>query len=358
MLTSRRVFAASASGPLAALTLLALAVVPPMGTPHVIDLRGFGPPDAVRYFPPASSATPRVARDEVYATAVLRAWGADADVEAANGRGEQLVHEFHSYYDASSSGTLYGEFFYSDDSAAAPDAAADGGASSGPRRPGVVLFHTGAGPRDVFLHWRATSLAAAGFVVFVADMIGDAAGDKWDGASWLASAPPAHNWTLGASAALRELRAHPRTDGSRLAAIGWCAGGLPVFDLLRASPAGLVAVVSFHGDLRRCIGAPFGRTDTRALLAVGNADPFAGRPEDVDACTARLAHAGIRYQLATYGPDVVHAFSNPGQVHAPEGPSFRYDELAAMASWRAARALLCDATGAPADACDSTSRAL
>ena len=197
------------------------------------QLRSFGPPSAARYLPSSdSSPEPRIARDEVYAAAILRAWVEDADIATAISRGDHLVHEPLSYEDGS--GTLYGEFFST--------------AAGAVPRPGIVMFHTGAGPRDVFLHWRASSLAAAGFVVFVADMIGDSAGDRWDSAAWQAAAHHAHDPSIAARVALRQLRAHPLVNDSSIVAMGWCAGGGPVFELLRAAPPGLQAVVTGVAD--------------------------------------------------------------------------------------------------------------
>ena len=45
------------------------------------------------------------------------------------------------------------------------------------RAPVVVLFHTAAGPRDLFVQWHAEVLRARGYGVFVADLFGDARGD-------------------------------------------------------------------------------------------------------------------------------------------------------------------------------------
>lgn len=39
--------------------------------------------------------------------------------------------------------------------------------------PGVVLFHTAAGPRDLYLLYRGAQLASQGYVVLNADLYGD-----------------------------------------------------------------------------------------------------------------------------------------------------------------------------------------
>jgi hypothetical protein len=52
--------------------------------------------------------------------------------------------------------------------------------------PGLLFFHTGAGPNDVFLQWKADSLVTNddifpdGCVVFIADILGDDIGWAWN----------------------------------------------------------------------------------------------------------------------------------------------------------------------------------
>ena len=219
------------------------------------------------------------------------------------------------------------------------------------QRPGVVLVHTGAGPRDIFLHWRATALAAMGHCVLIADFFSDATGAKWDQVEWGRVQRRAPEMASAATAALAEIRSHPLVDGTRIVLMGFCFGGLPIFNLLRETPASLRAVISFHGALSTCASAPFSSGDTRVLICTGDSDTLVGRPEDVRACTSRLQDAKLHYQVATYGPGVVHAFTNPGQIDAPEGPIFQYDATAASSSWGCARTLLCETTGVPAAAC-------
>ncbi|CAK9078939.1 Uncharacterized protein K02A2.1 [Durusdinium trenchii] len=46
-------------------------------------------------------------------------------------------------------------------------------ARSGSNGAGVVVIHTAVGPRDLYLHWRAEVLAAQGYTVLIADLLGD-----------------------------------------------------------------------------------------------------------------------------------------------------------------------------------------
>lgn len=315
---------------------------------HAISYQELSGAQTHTYRPPATAnhhagtpEEPRNSRDAIYSTAVLGAWMDDTDIYAAAARGDGLLSKRSVYSDANGFVQLHGEYIWS---------------ARGPtKRPGVVIYHTAAGPRDVFLTWKATALAAMGFVAFIADSYGDANGDKWDALAWRAGAHPEVDSRSAALLALEQLSTHELVDETRLVAMGWCAGGPPLFELLRGTQTGLVAAISFHGVFhgRGCNATPLPHSSTRVLLALGNADPMAGRAEDVAACMERLESAGIAYEIDTYGPSVRHAFTNPGQVQAPKGPNFQYDARAAVASWRASRELLCTVTGVPADACSS-----
>jgi dienelactone hydrolase len=82
----------------------------------------------------------------------------------------------------------------------------------------------------MYLRWRAHALATRGYVVLVADLLGDASGAAWD-ASWGRQARSVYEGTEGRAllvqrvrGALAELGAHPLVDSQRLAAVGYCFG--------------------------------------------------------------------------------------------------------------------------------------
>ena len=112
-----------------------------------------------------TEASPRVAPDEQRARAVRDAWEVDADILAARDRGVRLLSAPCVY---GGDPTLYGRFVWGE------------GVTSSGRRPGVLLVHTAVGPHDLFLHWRAESLASLGYVVLIVDCLGDATGKGWD----------------------------------------------------------------------------------------------------------------------------------------------------------------------------------
>ena len=217
--------------------------------------------------------------------------------------------------------------------------ASGGSLRSDSPRPGVLLVHTAVGPHDLFLLWRAHHLAARGYVVLIADALGDDRGAGWD-AEWAGPRRAVYVDDRPLLArrmllAMRTLAASPTVDPSRIAAVGFCFGGRAALDLLRADPDGLRAVVSFHGILdANPMPAGVARIRARALLCHAQEDPFVP-PEACLACLAQLSAAGCKWDLQAFGGGVLHAFTNPAQ-RLNEKPQFDYDEHAAGASWAAA----------------------
>jgi dienelactone hydrolase len=111
-------------------------------------------------------------------------------------------------------------------------------------------------------------------------------------------------------------------DEKRIAAIGFCFGGLCVLDLAR-SGADVNGVVSFHGLL-----GPPGNTDgnritAKVLVTHGWDDPLA--PQEV---LVKLGHeltdAGADWQIHAYG-NAMHAFTNPAANNPDFGIVYQAD---------------------------------
>ena len=281
--------------------------------------------------------SPRTARDDEWAEAVMAAWREDAEIAACNARGEMMRSEAAMCRDGELD--LHGELYWTE-SGSAPST-----------RPGVLLVHTAVGPRDLMLQWRAQCLAAQGYVAMIVDLLGDASGAGWD-AEWAAPrrAPlvsdrelSRHRMRLAMSRLCAGAAAAgaPAVDAARIGAVGYCFGGRSVLDLARGAPPGLVGVVSMHGILDAEPLAPGVETIAAGvLLCHGDADPFVPR-ESVAACVAQLRAVGSGgWQLHTYG-GAPHAFTNPAQA-LNERDGFGYDATAAAESWRAATAFLAE----------------
>lgn len=130
-------------------------------------------------------------------------------------------------------------------------------------------------------------------------------------------------------------RAQRAVDPTRIAAIGYCLGGLCVLDLARAGAA-VRGVVSFHGIFAPPNLGPQGPIASKVLVLHGWDDPLAP-PADVLALAAELTAAGADWQLHAYG-HALHAFTFPGAAFPERGIAYHPD--ADRRSWAAMRAFL------------------
>ena len=118
------------------------------------------------------------------------------------------------------------------------------------KRPGVLLVHEWWGLND-YARRRADQLAGMGYVAFAVDMYGKGKVTEHpeDAAAWAQQVRGNIDlWRKRAMAGLDVLKADPRTDIARIAAIGYCFGGSTVQQLAYAG-APLRGIVSFHGGL-------------------------------------------------------------------------------------------------------------
>ncbi|MGH8187252.1 MAG: dienelactone hydrolase family protein [Steroidobacteraceae bacterium] len=131
-------------------------------------------------------------------------------------------------------------------------------------------------------------------------------------------------------AAVATVRALPQIDPDRVAAIGFCFGGLCVLDLARAN-APLAAIASIHG-LFTPLPPPLTtatRIDAKVIAFHGWDDPMVP-PKDVEALGRELSAARAQWQLHVFG-GTMHAFTNK-DANAPE-LGIQYDSLAAARTW-------------------------
>jgi dienelactone hydrolase len=177
-------------------------------------------------------------------------------------------------------------------------------------RPAVAISHTWAG-RSPFEEEKAVALARQGYVGFAIDMYGKGVlGSTPEENSALMTPLMEDRALLQAriARAVDVLRAQAEVDPARVAAMGFCFGGLCVLDLAR-SGTDVAGVASFHG----LFGAPGNtagtRISARVLCLHGYDDPMAP-PEAMLALAAELSEAGADWQIHAYG-GTVHAFTNP-----------------------------------------------
>jgi dienelactone hydrolase len=118
-------------------------------------------------------------------------------------------------------------------------------------------------------------------------------------------------------------------DASRMAAIGYCFGGLCVLDMARVGAA-VLGVVSFHGIFHPPGNTEGNDIDAKVLALHGWDDPMA-TPEQAVALAAELTAAGSDWQIHGYG-HTLHAFTNPAANDPARGTV--YNETADRRSWR------------------------
>jgi dienelactone hydrolase len=183
------------------------------------------------------------------------------------------------------------------------------------RRPGVLVVHGGAG-LDAHARGRAERIAALGYVVFACDLYGASLGGGREEIMRRIGEFRSNRDFLRArvGAGLDVLRSRPEIDG-RVAAVGYCFGGMTVLELARAGVA-LDAVVSMHGSLDTRHPAGPGTVAARILVCHGALDPHVPMAQ-VTGFVDEMNQAGADYQVIVYA-GAMHGFTHDkGGVVAP-----------------------------------------
>lgn len=199
-------------------------------------------------------------------------------------------------------------------------------------RPAVLVAHAWAGRSD-FEVGKAKALAELGYAGFAIDLYGKGVLGTSNEENEALMTPLASDRPLLQSRLLHivdVVKGLPDVNSSKIAAIGFCFGGLCVLDIARTG-ADLKGVVSFHGLL----GAP-GNTNGNAIkanvLALHGWDDPMAPPDHVETFGKEMTAAGADWQLHAYG-GTMHSFTNP----AANDPDFGtvYNASADKRSWQA-----------------------
>ena len=315
--------------------------------------------------PSGDADKPRIAKDFAYANAVLDAW--KQDEQEATTLWDTKIRPI-VYMDEEET-PLYGRIVVKNKEMS-PDK----------KRPGILLFHTGAGPHDIFLYWKAAALVNSladddnddNVVVLIADILSDDTGWAWDDdrtkytrsrdqvlhVEEASDSAGTLSWSRPLLAkriksAINTMMEEEDVDPSRIAAIGWCLGGHSILELARISvnddDISIRAMVTFHGvfdgvpkmepfddsdgagalpDLSRC----------ELLICNGVEDPFV-KAEDMENALRIFQKLRIPVSLLQLR-DARHGFSNPAQDFNTNSKAFGYHQESANKSWRQGIALL------------------
>ena len=198
--------------------------------------------------------------------------------------------------------------------------------------PAVLIAPAWAG-RDHFACAKAEALAELGYVGFALDMYGDAkVGTSVQENSLLMTPFMQDREALRRriTAALETVRSLKQVDKKRIAAMGFCFGGLCALDLAR-SGADILGVVSFHGLLAAPKESPNKKILAKILALHGYDDPM-GPPDQLVAFANEMTQSEVDWQVHAYG-NTQHAFTNP-EAH-DEKLGLIYNQLAEKRSWQA-----------------------
>jgi len=177
---------------------------------------------------------------------------------------------------------------------------------------------------------QARTVAGKDYVVLMADMFGTGYGAKPKTVDELRAGMLAVHkdlpFTLSCGSAandalMTEAQKLGIVDGSKKAAIGYCAGGGYALEQARAG-ADFKAVVVFHvTNPNPVVPGTACNIKGRVLALHGRADPVTPKPM-MDALEDELSKAKVDWQIMMFGPPAVHSFCDPTAT----GPATQYDE--------------------------------
>ncbi len=207
------------------------------------------------------------------------------------------------------------------------------------KRPGVLVVHEWRGLGD-YARSRAKQLAELGYLAFAVDMYGKGvlAKDHEEAARLVAPFRSVRKLLRERIAAgLAVLREHPLCDGTRIAAIGYCFGGMSVLELAR-SGAVVRGVVSFHGGLDTPDPADAKNIQGKVLVCHGADDKNVAKC--IEPFLEEMRAAKVDWYMMSFG-NAVHSFTVPTAGNDPSKGS-AYDEAADRRSWEATKDFLAE----------------
>jgi dienelactone hydrolase len=148
-----------------------------------------------------------------------------------------------------------------------------------------------------------------------------------------------------AQAGIDVLASHPQVDG-RVAAVGYCFGGMTVLELAR-SGAELAGVASLHGSLSTSRPAEPGSIKARILVCHGAQDPHSP-PAQVAAFVEEMNQATADWQLIVYG-GAMHGFTH--ETATGQTPGVLYHALSDTRSSTAMRSFFVELFAQEPNAC-------
>lgn len=204
---------------------------------------------------------------------------------------------------------------------------ADG--ASGGSAPGILLAHEAPGI-TTHVKERARMLAESGYVAFALDLYGRADLPVEEARELSRKLmTDAALMRRRARAALDLLASQPHCDAARLAAVGFCLGGIVALELAR-DRAPIRCAVGFHPGLMRPVGSATGPIEAKVSMIIGDDDPVVSA-EDRASFIREMKEAGADWQLHILG-GVGHSYTNR-EIDARGIPGFAYNRAADRRAW-------------------------
>jgi len=204
--------------------------------------------------------------------------------------------------------------------------------------PTVIVMHSALGLRHQ-VRGTVELLVQRGYLAVATDMYGpdiQARGQEATGEAYAAFHENPGLLRERVVAWFDTIAARPDVDASRIAAIGYCFGGMCVLELAR-SGADVKAAVSYHGILTTHAPARKGEVKCEVAAYCGALDPYAPI-ETIDALRQELTDADARYNISVFG-EAAHSFTDP-DAGAMDMPGIAYHAIADRVSWAGTLALL------------------
>lgn len=205
------------------------------------------------------------------------------------------------------------------------------------QQPAIILFPAFEGRGDFSLDY-AKKIAQKGYIVFVADMYGDAQVASTLPDCFSLITPFLKDRELVRRRALlahKTLLQQKNVDQNKIGAIGFCFGGMCLLELAR-SGAQLHAGVSLHGVLSKS-NLPTLPIQSKLLILHGYQDPQVP-PTEVTPFAQEMAAAGVTDWTLTFFGEAKHSFTDPktGTFDAEKEMEMgrKYDAIVAARSFR------------------------
>lgn len=198
------------------------------------------------------------------------------------------------------------------------------------KRPAVLVVHDWSDMNEFAMN-TANRLAELGYVGIAIDMYGKGKTGKTKEEKSALMQPLMQNRAIlqqRINAGLSASKTLPNVDANKIAAIGFCFGGLCALDLAR-SGAAIKGAVSFHGLLKASDKS--NPITAKILVLHGYDDPMVSKDEVHSFCD-EMNKAKVDWQLFMYS-HTMHAFMNP----EANDPAFGtvYNKLTATRAWNA-----------------------